>query len=217
MKLTNHISIKDIPIILHTVDSYSQYWDSWFYFFNKHCADYLSNIIFCSEEKQPTFSNIVQTFQTGHGAWGKRLLKILDALDNKYIFYMQEDFWAIKNFPFNQDICNIAQEDEVNCFRISAPCISHNLLKVRNNIYQYKQNSSYTLSHQFSMWDKQFFTNAVLEHEDPWANEIEGSKRINQTPHKIYYIPIAWYIATVRHGNLTRTGKIMQEEAMKCR
>ena len=217
MKSTKYIQIKDIPIILHTIDSYSIYWDYWFYFFNKHCSQYFENVIFCPETKIPSFHDKVKVFHTGHGEWGKRLMKILENLDCKYIFYMQEDFWPISVFPFTQQLCNLFQKDNLDCFRISSLCNYYLLDKLDKNIYQYKQFSPYTMSHQFSMWDKDFFYNALLPNEDPWTNENEGSIRINAgRPHKIYYIPSDWYHATVRSGKLTEIGKIMKQEVLNC-
>lgn len=214
MKSINCMSIKDAPIILHTMDSYCDYWDLWFYFFKKHCPNYVENVIFCTETKYPSFCKKLKTFKTGKGEWGERLLKILDSIDAKYVFYMQEDFWPISKFPFTQDLFNFAQSEQVDCFRISEPCQFYSIIPISPNIYQYTQNSLYTLSHQFSMWDKNFFYDAILPHENPWTNEIEGSKRINTKKHKIYFIPNTWYNTTVRSGKLTEIGNQMKKEAL---
>lgn len=214
MKSTSYILIKDVPIVLHTMDSYLDYWDYWFYFFNKYCSDYLDNVIFCTETIEPTFCNRVKTFKTGKGEWGERLIKILSSIDSKYLFYMQEDFWPISEFPFTQELLNFTQQQKLNCFRISEPCQFYNIFPVSKNIYQYTQNSLYTLSHQFSMWDKNFLYDFILPHENPWTNEVEGSKRINKKRHKIYFTPNAWYNETVRQGKLTEVGKQMKQEAL---
>jgi hypothetical protein len=204
MSTQNYINIQNIPIILHTMDSYSKYWNYWWHFTKKYCNH--KNIIFASENIDPEFKNEVSTFKTGKGEWGKRLITILDSINKEYIFYMQEDFWPTKNFPYTQEKINKFINDNADCWRICEHSSFYNINQIEEDLYQYSQNSLYTLSHQFSLWKVSFLRQFINENETPWENELNGSTRVNLTPHKIYFQPNCWYETTVRQGNLQLNG-----------
>jgi hypothetical protein len=201
------MKLKDIPIILHTMDSYERYWDYWWYFTTKYCQH--KNIIFVSENLDPSFKNHVRQFKTGTGQWGERLLKALSNIDTNYIFYMQEDFWPISDFPYTQEIIDKVINEQINCWRICEDSFFYSLDKVEPNIFKYKQNSLYTLSHQFSLWEVPFLKKYIEPQETPWENETQGSTRMNneEVEHKIYLQKNYWYRAVVKQGKLEPIGK----------
>lgn len=203
-------SIENIPIVLHTCDLYSKYWDYWWYFTNKYIKH--KNIIFVSENQKPSFSNKVKCILTGKGEWGYRILKALDLIDVNYIFYMQEDMWAFKRFPFEQNHVDLMLSNNIDCFKIHNRCNEYSMSIVNNNLYKFNQNSLYTMSHQVSLWRKDFFGSAIEQNEDPWTNEMKGSFRINQKPHKIYLIDHTWYHPVVRKNVLQKIGKDMLQK-----
>jgi hypothetical protein len=210
------MKLKDIPIILHTMDSYDRYWDYWWYFTNKYCQH--KNIIFASESLDPTFKDNVKQFKTGKGQWGERLLKILSNIDTNYIFYMQEDFWPISDFPYTQEIIDKVINEKINCWRISEDSSFYSLDEIEPNIFKYQQNSSYTLSHQFSLWEVSFLKKYIEPQETPWDNEAQGSTRMNneEVEHKIYFQKNYWYRAVVRQGKLEPVGKeLLTSENLK--
>jgi hypothetical protein len=196
--------INEIPLVLHTMDKYSKYWNIWWHFFNKHCSH--RNIVFLSEEMAPDFTDKVTHIKTGEGQWGERLLRGLSNVNSELIFYSQEDFWPIKDFPFNQDSVNIFENEQLDCLRISWPYRDYQLTQVADDLYRYNQHSPYTLSHQFSLWKKPFLQKYILPNENPWENEVFGTKRMNENPHKIYFISNSWYNETVHFGKLRGSG-----------
>lgn len=196
------MKIDNIPIILHTTDSYEIYWKYWWHFFNKNCKH--KNVVFCNEEKIPQFNNI-KTYQTGIGQWGSRLLNILDYLNTDYIFYMQEDFWVTKEFPYTQAIIDEFILQKLDCWRICEHSNFYSIHKIRDNIYKYNQNSMYTLSHQFSLWKTSFLRKYIDPTHTPWQNETIGSLQINKNIHNIYYTPSPWYHEAIRKGKLKQS------------
>jgi hypothetical protein len=87
---------------------------------------------------------------------------------------------------------------------IQVDVIDGELCKVR-------QNSPYSLTHQFGIWNKEFFKKHIYPNENPWVNEISGSNRINKEPHNIYQINHEWYAKVCSRGTLNVYGKIMLE------
>ena len=129
--------LNEIPVVLHTMDKYSEYWNTWWHFFTKHC--FHKNIIFLSEEKTPDFADKIINIKTGRGEWGERLLKGLSMIESELIFYSQEDFWPIEEFPFDQKSIDMFEIENLDCLRISWPCGDYQLTKVREDIYKYNQ------------------------------------------------------------------------------
>jgi hypothetical protein len=206
VKIIDNIKkISDIPIVLHSMDSYSSYWDNWYILFKKYVKNH-GPIYFLTEDKAPSFSNEVIHIKTGTEEWGYRLLNGLSQIESDLIFYMQEDFWAVKDITLTDDFLELFKQYEMNCLKIclNSPLIS--IQPITNILYKYNQDSEYTLSHQFALWDKKYFMDNIYPFESPWSNEIYGSERINKTNHKIYYIDNYWYEPVCRRGVLQPIG-----------
>jgi len=201
-----------IPIVLHTCDKYKQFWNPWMFFVKKYIKKPYK-IYFLSEEEDPDFIDDVIVIKTGKGEWGKRLLDGLKIIPEKYIYYMQEDFWPCKPIDLS-----IYSEYFVNhgmdALRISGNSYLYNLDKVSDNLYKFSQNSNYLMTHQFSLWDKEYFMKYINIDDNPWKNEIEQSKQIAKSPHSIYLMENSWYNATVRKGVLEPIGVSMLQETL---
>lgn len=197
--------INQIPIVLHTMDSYSHYWNPWYALFKKHVKNH-GPIYFMSEELEPDFVDDVIHIKTGKGEWGKRLLNGLEKINHDLIFYMQEDFWAINDISLNQNIIDDFLQYNMDSLRISFLSKHYSLKHISEKLYKFNQNSNYTMTHQFGLWKKSFFQKYILPHETPWQNEILGSQRINKHKHNIYIIKNEWYVPTVRKGKITDEG-----------
>ena len=206
----NPYKINEVPIVLHTMDSYSPYWDNWFFLFTKHCKNH-GPILFLSEVKEPSFVSKVTHIKTGNGEWGARLLKGFESINSELIIYMQEDFWVKKDLTLTDDLLTLFYEKKMQCLKINN--ISH-LIKfdvIDGDLCKIKQNSQYSLSHQFGIWDLDFFKKFILPHENPWVNELSGSLRVNKEPHNIYQINNEWYEKVCSRGILNIHGKKMLE------
>lgn len=204
------LKINQVPIVLHTMDSYSSYWDNWYLLFTKHCKNY-GPIIFLTEEQSPSFVNNVRHIKTGKGEWGERLLNGLNQIESDLIIYMQEDFWPKKDLTLTDELLKIFYEKEMQCLKINNVVYPIQVDIVKDNLCKVRQNSPYSLTHQFGIWDKKFFMNHIFPNENPWVNEINGSKRINKEPHNIYQINNEWYAKVCSRGKLNMHGKKMLE------
>lgn len=201
-----------IPIVLHTCDSYKQFWNPWFYY----CKKFLQGpykIYFLCEEEEPEFHAEVICFKTGKGEWGERLLKGLNAIPEKFIYYMQEDFWPCK--PMDLSIYTPTFiEHGMDSLRIDSISYLYSLDSVSAKIplYKFKQRSHYLMTHQFSLWNKAFFIKNINPSHDPWSNELEQSKVMATKPHSIYLYENNWYNPVVKKGILQPVGQKMIED-----
>lgn len=200
------MKINEIPVILHSMDSYSKFWNPWYHLFNLHCKNH-GPIIFLSEEKEPDFVNDVTHIKTGEGEWGKRLLIALEQIESELVFYMQEDFWCIKDFELTDNILEMFEEYKMDQLHIKENINLIKTIKIKDNLLKFAQDSEYTQNHQFGLWRKSKLKDNVLPNENPWENEINGSIRLNKNPHNIYLLDYHWYISVCRRGQLMERGE----------
>lgn len=200
------MKINEIPVILHSMDSYSKFWNPWYHLFNLHCKNH-GPIIFLSEEKEPDFVNDVTHIKTGEGEWGKRLLIALEQIESELVFYMQEDFWCIKDFELTDNILEMFEEYKMDQLHIKENINLIKTIKIKDNLLKFAQDSEYTQNHQFGLWKKSKLKDNVLPNENPWENEINGSIRLNKNPHNIYLLDYHWYISVCRRGQLMERGE----------
>jgi hypothetical protein len=116
------------------MDSYSKFWNPWFKLFNLHCKNN-GPIIFLSEDKEPDFVNEVTHIKTGKGEWGQRLLVALNQIENDLVFYMQEDFWCVKDYELTDNLLSLFEFYDMDHLHIK-----ENIKRIlnKNIIYFYK-------------------------------------------------------------------------------
>jgi hypothetical protein len=200
------MKINEIPVILHSMDSYSRFWNPWYHLFNLHCKNH-GPIIFLSEDKEPDFIDDITHIKTGEGEWGERLLRALKQIDSELVFYMQEDFWCVNDYELTDQLLEMFEKFGMDQLHIkeNTPLISTK--KIKGNLYRFEQKSEYTQNHQFGLWRKNKLIENVLPNENPWENEVDGSKRLNQKPHNVYLLDFHWYVSVCRRGQLMERGE----------
>jgi hypothetical protein len=205
------MKINEIPVILHSMDSYSRFWNPWYQLFNLHCKNH-GPIIFLSEEKEPDFIDDVTHIKTGSGEWGERLLTALKQIDSELVFYMQEDFWCVNDYELTDQLLEMFEKYGMDQLHIKENTHLISTKKIEDNLYRFEQNSEYTQNHQFGLWRKDKLIENVLPHENPWQNEVDGSKRLNEKPHNVYLLDFHWYVSVCRRGQLMERGEKIIEK-----
>ena len=210
------VKINNIPIVLHTMDSYEKFWNHWFYFFKLYCKNH-GPIYFLSEEKEPDFLHEVVHIKTGKGEWGERLINGLSKIDSELIFYMQEDFWAHSEFVMDDSLYEKFKSYNMDQLHIKE--VLHDYISVtpiKDNLFKLNQNSNYTHNHQFGLWKKSKLLDNLLPYENPWENEINGTKRLNIKEHNVYIIDKPWYTTVARKGKIMERGiKLLKKHNLK--
>jgi hypothetical protein len=194
------------PLVVHTCDKYEIWWPLWFFFYKKYMTGF-SKVYFLTEEKDIQFkSDEIILIKTGKGEWGRRLITGLEQIEEEYIYYSQEDFWAKKLFnPTKYE--DIFFKYNMNAFRITEKMHWFNLDHVEGDLYRFQQNSCYLMNHMFSLWDKNFFLKFLNPEDSPWDNEIEQTKNISQYDHAIYLEDNYWFESSVGKGQLRTCAK----------
>jgi len=188
----------NVALLVHACDRYAFLYEGFGYFFSRFwdrnvpCSYY-----FATEEitaAVPGFTNI----RSGKGEWADRLKILLqESVKEEYVLYFQEDMWLHK--PVNGKV--IAQLAEL------AARNSWNQVKLHSSEV-YKTNgtdifiegfnvavvdnaaSDFLMSHQVTLWRKDFLLAQLHKNEHPWRNERKGTKRLKKLNAPIHHIDL---------------------------
>jgi hypothetical protein len=93
--------------------------------------------------------------------------------------------------------------------RIEDKSYLYSVDNVKDNLFKFKENTKYLMSHHFVLWNKSFFMKNIGPKHNPWQSEREQSKFMAKTAHSIFIINDKWYNATVKRGVLQPIGEEM--------
>jgi hypothetical protein len=192
------LQTNQIALIVHTCDRYQLLYPGFEYFFKKYFpyGDVRISYYFLTEEadyRSDVFTNI----KTGKGEWSDRLLEGLQAIPESYVIYFQEDMWLSK--PVDADtlkqVIDFSLTNQISLLKLSS-----------NNVYLTagvgrfinglqvtvldNERSKYLMSHQVSIWKKEFLMAQLRFKEHPWRNERKGTQRLKKLNPAIYHIDL---------------------------
>ena len=184
-----------IAVLVHACDKYELLFKGFEYFFSKYWDDQInSNNYFTCEVKDYSLKGF-ETIQTGNGSWTSRLRKALSAIEEEYLILFQEDFWLKKpvQAEFFQSLFTYSYHKKPDVIKLHYSK-NYNYKKSDTNISEYqlfeveKSGSEFLMSHQISLWKKDFLLLLCDKEESPWQNEIWGTERIRKMKTSIYSI-----------------------------
>jgi len=186
----------NIALIVHACDRYEFLFQGFEYFFNQFWNfDINCNYYFATEEidvNLPGFINI----KSGKGEWSDRLAYLLrEKIKEDYVIYMQEDVWFSKpvSIDFFNELFDFVPKNGYKQVKLHSSDIyttsptdkyiqGLNFSKVDNI------KSRYLMSHQITLWEREFFIAQLLPNENPWRNERRGTKRLKSINPEIWHI-----------------------------
>lgn len=212
--------LSNLAVVIHTWDGYSFLWEGWYYYFKQHWNfDLPIKIYFLNEEVEVDFEGVTN-IKSGKGEWSDRLKIGLQAIEEENILYMQEDFWLNQMPDIKQYYSSFKQlnMDVLKLHPVDMFITAFRAFRVGN--YRYRKiarRSGYLISHQASIWKKEFLIQNLKDNEDPWTNELEGTKRLrlNNNALKIFMVDLDWYNAVCRQGKFTKKGEKLNSLARK--
>ena len=127
----------------------------------------------------------------------------LKKVDTKWVIYMQEDMWLLSKIP-NETISKLllfCETKNANSIKIHTRLGYYDNYILENpdytidgiRIQKYSDGNNFLHSHNATIWNREYLIEYLLEGEDPWVNEVEGSKRMSSKPHNHYHYNIHWY------------------------
>jgi hypothetical protein len=189
------MSSLNCSLLVHTFNKYERYWDGFLSGFQENFNQYLPTY-FGSDTKCHS-SHDFQNFKviySGEGEWSDRLIKLLQQIPTDYVWYQQEDMWPCKSPPKLAELLDFVIKYDINRLQISPIVQFYSLTGDKIPLF-FHYKSKYLVSHQPSIWKKDFLLSCLLPNEDPWKHEYEGTKRLNkpEMAGKIAIYPHNWF------------------------
>ncbi len=186
---------KKVALIVHSCDRYEFLYKGFDYFFMKHWdLSIPCNYYFVTEEIDANIHGF-KNIKSGKGEWSDRLLKILrDPIKEEYILYFQEDMWLTKNVNakffiqlFQQAIENNWKQVKLHSSEVYKTKATNIFIEGFNISEISNTESKFLMSHQVSLWKKDFLLDQLFKNENPWRNEKRGSTRLRKLNPKIMH------------------------------
>jgi hypothetical protein len=194
----------NLSVLIHTFNRYSFLWEGFIDHWERNWAlrypaTYFGTDFFTPPVVDHEIGKHFQPLYSGGGEWSDRLRRLLVQIPSDYILYMQEDHYPFQKPPNLAELGNIVEEKGLFRLQIS-PVNRFYTLEGSEIPLFFDPNSKYLVSHQPSIWKKSFLLDCLKPGEDPWKNEYEGTKRLQQTSEmrefirgKIAIYPRDWY------------------------
>lgn len=208
----------DLSLLVHTCDSYEKFWGGMFYSLDFYWDYNQIPVYFSNEEKPISEINIdckgsnytpdkritqILTGKTDKNGFSDRFIKSIEQIPSKWIIYIQEDMWLTRPLDFNllSDLVDFANTHNADAIKIHAKLFYWDKYKLEptdsyiNNqkILKYSEGDNFLLTHAATIWNKDYILKHQRTNEDPWVNEIDGSKRMSEEPHNHFHYNIHWH------------------------
>lgn len=214
---------QQLAVVVHTCDApaYQRLWNGFFYCWRKYQPKPWPKIYFMNEELPP-YEHIdarlwnsnnprLHWLPTGRGEWSTRLIEGLNLVPEKYVLYMQEDFW-LRQYLSMHDI-----ERMISCLQIyggqavrimgSGERLMDSLhpLQRTETLRRFRIDSPYFFGHASTVWLKSHLRDCLSLDETPWMNCWQGNERCKRMdPEPVHFhFPFEWYHEV--HDNVKRT------------
>ena len=199
----------DCTIVIQTCDKYKDLWEGWYLSWKRWWNPSIKcQVYFCNEELDLPFNDpIILQIKSGlsHDARGfsTRLNSILSQIKTRYVLYMQDDMWLTNELPplvLKEALYKI-RYNNWNCLRLHEKIwINYDLEKTSHfigekRVLRVSGSSEWLLTHNASIWNREFLLSVMGTNESPWKNEINGTVRIykKETAPRIYHLDYKWY------------------------
>lgn len=186
----------NIALLVHTCDRYAFLYPGFEAFFRKYWNfDIPCSYYFATEEKAVSIDGFVN-LQSGAGAWADRLAYLLrEKITEPYVLYFQEDMWLNKkvNASFFKSLFTLAQDHQWKQVKLhSSEVYTTQPTGLFIEGFQVTRldnaQSDFLMSHQVTLWDKNFLLAQLYKNEHPWRNERKGTRRLKQLNPQIMHL-----------------------------
>jgi len=221
----------DISVLVQTCDKYEKYWQGFFYYMDIFWDKKINcPIYFCNENKKVITNNSkVFNINTGKGTFVQNLKFALGEIKTKYIFYMLEDFWPIRNFDVDlfNSLYNLIEKNEIQSLQVSPITNYYSLekthLKLNESfLMKFKKTSDWIFNFQSRFWEKEILANSLCEpeiSESLVSSAITVEKKINENFDRdidCYLYQHFWYplSGVCYRGKFTSLGEELQNNML---
>lgn len=189
-------SLKSIAVLVHACDRYEFLFEGFAHFFHQHWDQKITcSYYFATEEIDREIPGFI-SIKSGKGEWSDRLTKILrDDIKEDYVLYLQEDMWLSKNVNpdffsqlFQYVVKNNCQMLKLHSSEIYVTKSTGTYIEGFEVTTLDNSASRFLMSHQITLWNKDFLLEQLHPGEHPWRNERRATKRMKKNNPVIHHI-----------------------------
>lgn len=207
----------DLSLLVHTCDNYEKFWFGMFYTLDFYWKYDDVQVYFANEEKpisQISFNckgieykpdSRIKQILTGKSedknGFSTRFIQAVSQVPTKYVLYIQEDMWLKRSIETKvlKDIIKFMDDNNATSVRLHAKLFYYESYKLEPTDFiidgnrMYKNLGGHILSHNATIWRKDYILKHQRNGEDPWVNEEQGTIRMMQENEGNYHYNIHWY------------------------
>ena len=208
----------DISLLVHTCDNYIRFWPGMLFSLDFNWEFDRIPVYWASEEmsiheidficrnlpyKPSSKIRQILTGKTDKNGFSDRMINALRQIDTKWVIYMQEDMWLLSKLDSNlvSKLLLFAETTGSDSIKVHTKLGYYDSYRLENTDYfiddlriqKYSDGENFLHSHNATIWNREYLLSHVIEGEDPWTNEVEGSKRMSAKQHDHYHYNIHWY------------------------
>mgnify|MGYP003633890198 FL=1 len=207
-----------ISILIPTTDHYSNVWEglglSW-----EVLSGLDLNIYVVSDNKKYNYDykNIIPLTISKpdytKSDFSNKLIYALDKIKTKYVLLMCDDMWPDRSLKdMMPKFLEFMDNEKADCLRIHEKLHwwgydfeTTDKFIENNRVLKMQQDSVWLLTHNAAIWNVDYLKSIQHPNEDPWENEVLGTKRAELNAHNQYHYNMRWYL---QHHNFHR-GEIL--------
>ncbi|KQM74683.1 hypothetical protein ASE74_01470 [Pedobacter sp. Leaf216] len=176
-----------VALLVHACDRYEFLYKGFNFTFTENWDFNIPCNYYFATEVNNAAINGFTNIKSGNGEWADRLATLLNNMEEEYVLYFQEDMWLTK--PVNAKFFTTLFEEAIQNNWRQVKLHSMNVYKTRasnNDIEGFNvaeidnEASQYLMSHQVTLWKKDFLLAQLHKKEHPWRNERKGTKRLKK-------------------------------------
>ncbi len=185
-----------VALLVHTCDRYQFLYPGFAYAFEQHwdfsvpCRYY-----FATETIDAQVAGF-DTIKSGKGEWADRLAFLLrKVVKEDYVLYFQEDMWLNRpvNGEFFKQLFRLTASERWQQVKLtSSDAYRTNSTGIRIEGFEValldNAQSNFLMSHQVTLWKREFLLQQLHKGEHPWRNERKGTQRLKKLNPQIYQI-----------------------------
>jgi len=186
----------NFALLVHTCDRYQFLYQGFSAFFNKYWDFNIPCYYYFATENLGVKIEGFKNIRSGSGQWSDRLAHLLrNEIKEKYVIYFQEDMWLNKpvDSTFFKELFTLIETNNWKQVKLTSSDVYHATatgLEVQGFTIAQLDNekSGYLMSHQVTIWDREYLLAQLPKDEHPWRNERKGTKRLKKLDPQIFQV-----------------------------
>ncbi len=208
----------DVSLLIQTCDSYQRYWAGMLFSLDFNWNFGKVPVYWASEEVDVHSINFqsrnfpykpnseiksILTGKTDKTGFSTRQRIALEQIPTKWVIYLQEDMWLLSNPGDHvlEQLLLFAEIQQADSVKIHTKLHYYDAYRLEITPYEigkirmmkFSQGDNYLHSHNGTIWNRKYLLDHLIDGEDPWTNEVNGSRRMSSKPHNHYHYNIHWY------------------------